>query len=102
MVVTPISSRVLQEAANSGIVAALVGAGATITTPGCGACYVGNQSPLVLDPGEVCVTCSVEVYDGRMGSKDARIYAANAGVVAASAIEGRIADPGKYLTAQSS
>lgn len=102
MIVTPISSRVLQEAANSGIVAALVGAGATITTPGCGACYVGNQSPLVLDPGEVCVTCSVEVYDGRMGSKDARIYAANAGVVAASAIEGRIADPRKYFTAQSS
>ena len=35
--------------------------------------------------------------DGRMGSKDARIYAASAGVVAASALEGRIADPRKYI-----
>lgn len=97
MVVTPISSHVLREAARLGFITALVEAGATVTTPGCGACYIGNQSPLVLDSGEVCVTGSVEVYDGRMGSKDARIYAATAGVIAASAIEGRIADPRKYL-----
>lgn len=97
MVVTPISSHVLREAARLGFITALIEAGATVTTPGCGACYIGNQSPLVLDPGEVCVTGSVEVYDGRMGSKDAKIYAATAGVIAASALEGRIADPRKYL-----
>lgn len=98
MVVTPISSRVFQEAARLGIIAALVEAGATVTTPGCGACYIGNQSPLVLDAGEICITGSVEVYDGRMGSKEARIYGATAGVVAASALEGRIADPRKYMS----
>jgi 3-isopropylmalate/(R)-2-methylmalate dehydratase large subunit len=99
MVVTPISSHVLRDAIRLGIVGTLVEAGATLTVPGCGACYIGNQSPLVLDAGEVCLTGSVEVYDGRMGSSDARIYAATAGVIAASAIEGRIADPRSYLAA---
>jgi 3-isopropylmalate/(R)-2-methylmalate dehydratase large subunit len=34
---------------------------------------------------------------GRMGSPDSEIYLCNAATVAASAIEGAIADPRKYL-----
>jgi 3-isopropylmalate/(R)-2-methylmalate dehydratase large subunit len=37
---------------------------------------------------------------GRMGSVNSEIYICNAAVVAASAIEGQIADPRPYLQAQ--
>jgi 3-isopropylmalate/(R)-2-methylmalate dehydratase large subunit len=96
-IVTPISSRVMQDAMKLGILADLAAAGATITTPGCGACYAGNQSPGGLMPGEVCITSSVENVPGRMGSTRASIYIANTAVVAASAVEGKITDPRKYL-----
>ena len=96
LVVTPISSGVMQQAAEAGLLAIFAQAGATITTPGCGACFYGNQSPLLLGDGEVCITGSVENWPGRMGSKTAKIYLANASVVAASAIAGRISDPAAY------
>jgi 3-isopropylmalate/(R)-2-methylmalate dehydratase large subunit len=97
MVVTPISSTVLRDAARDGIISDLVAAGATITTPGCGGCYIGNQSPATLDDGEVCISTSPENGVGRMGSPNSSIYSANAAVVAASAIEGVIADPTPYI-----
>ncbi len=96
LVVTPISSKVQEEAAERGILAVFSKAGAAVTTPGCGACFYGNQSPLLLDEGEVCITSSVENWPGRMGSDKASIYLANAAVAAASAVEGCIANPAKY------
>jgi 3-isopropylmalate/(R)-2-methylmalate dehydratase large subunit len=96
LVVTPISSKVMQESAEKGLLTTFVMAGATITTPGCGACFYANQSPLLLDDGEVCITASVENWPGRMGSAKAEIYLGNAAVVGASAIEGQIANPAKY------
>lgn len=99
MVVTPISTEVMRQAAEKGYVATFVAAGATVTTPGCGACFYGNQSPLHLEDGETCITGSVENWPGRMGSSKAKIYLANAAVVAASALEGRIANPDAYFRA---
>jgi 3-isopropylmalate/(R)-2-methylmalate dehydratase large subunit len=86
----------MQESAEKGLLTTFVMAGATITTPGCGACFYANQSPLLLDDGEVCITASVENWPGRMGSAKAEIYLGNAAVVGASAIEGQIANPAKY------
>ena len=97
LVVTPISSLVAQDAAEQGLLAIFAKAGATITTPGCGACFYGNQSPLLLDEGETCITSSVENWPGRMGSDKAHIYLGNAAAVAASALEGCIADPRDYF-----
>jgi 3-isopropylmalate/(R)-2-methylmalate dehydratase large subunit len=97
-VVTPISTEVMREASNRGIIATLVAAGAMVTPPGCGACYIGNQSPLLLGDGERCIASSVSNDPGRMGSKCAEIYLSNPAVVAASALEGRIADPRPYLS----
>lgn len=97
-IVTPISSEVAREATRRGLMQILSDAGATITTPGCGACFAGNQSPGYLDDGEVCITSSVDNDPGRMGSTKASIYIGSAGVVAASALEGKIADPRRYLS----
>ncbi|KQX23537.1 aconitase [Sphingomonas sp. Root50] len=97
LVVTPISADTHREAAHAGLLEVFLDAGATVTQPGCGACYSGNLSPLKLGDGERCISTSVETLRGRMGSQESEVMLANAAVVAASAIEGRIADPAPYL-----
>ena len=97
MVVTPVSAAVAREANALGILQVFLDAGAMVTQPGCGACEKHNFSPLRLVAGERCISTSVEVRRGRMGSPDSEVMLASAAVVAASAIEGRIADPTPYL-----
>lgn len=99
LVVTPVSADTARAAAAAGIVQVLLDAGAAFTQPGCGACYAGNLSPLKLGDGERCISTSVETLRGRMGSQESEVLLADAAVVAASAIEGRIADPAGYLAA---
>lgn len=100
LIVTPISADTAREAGAAGILQILLDAGATVTQPGCGGCYSGNLSPLKLGDGERCISTSVETLRGRMGSAEAEILLGNAAVVAASAIEGRVADPAPYLARQ--
>jgi homoaconitase/3-isopropylmalate dehydratase large subunit len=100
LVVTPISTDTARDAKAAGILQVFIDAGATVTDPGCGACYSGNLSPLKLADGERCISTSVETLRGRMGSRDAEILLCNSAVVAASAVEGRVADPTRYLTAK--
>lgn len=97
LIVTPISADTARAAGAAGILQVLLDAGATLTQPGCGGCYSNNLSPLKLSDGERCISTSVETLRGRMGSAEAEILLGNAAVVAASAIEGRIADPAPYL-----
>ncbi|MEC3909609.1 aconitase family protein [Sphingobium sp. CR2-8] len=97
LIVTPISADTAREASAAGIYQDLLDAGAAITQPGCGACYSGNLSPLKLGDGERCISTSVETLRGRMGSASSEVMLADAAVVAASAIEGCIADPAQYL-----
>jgi 3-isopropylmalate/(R)-2-methylmalate dehydratase large subunit len=44
------------------------------------------------------ISSSNRNYKGRMGSPDARIFLASPATVIASAIEGRLADPRKYVS----
>lgn len=96
LVVTPISAETAREAAAAGYLQIFLDAGGVVTQPGCGACYHGNLSPLKLGDGERCISTSVETLRGRMGSQESEVLLANAAVVAASCIEGRIADPSAY------
>lgn len=100
LVVTPVSADTARAASAAGIFQVLLDAGAAVTQPGCGACYVGNLSPLKLGDGERCISTSVETLRGRMGSQESEVLLADAAVVAASAIEGRIADPARYLVGE--
>ncbi len=97
LVVTPISADTARDAAAAGLTQVFLDAGATVTHPGCGGCYSGNLSPLKLGDGERCISTSVETLRGRMGSQLSEVILGNAAIVAASAIEGRIADPAGYL-----
>jgi 3-isopropylmalate/(R)-2-methylmalate dehydratase large subunit len=91
LIVTPGSMAVWKEACREGILEVLAEAGATVTSPTCGACIGGHMG--VLGDEDVCITASTRNFQGRMGSPKAQIYMASPATVAASAIRGYIADP---------
>lgn len=95
LVVVPASDQVLQECLAKGILPDLIESGATITTPGCGACLGAHEG--VIAPGERCITSTNRNFPGRMGSTEAEIYLASPATVAASILNGCITDPRKYL-----
>jgi homoaconitase/3-isopropylmalate dehydratase large subunit len=94
-IVTPASKTVFNEALKNGILEVLMEAGAIITNPTCGAC-VGTHLG-VLGDEEVCISSSNRNFIGRMGSKTSKVYLASPATVAASAIEGAITDPRRFL-----
>ncbi len=93
--IIPASSEVYTQAIREGIIEVLLKAGATICPPGCGACF-GSHMGLLAD-GENCIASINRNFRGRMGSPDSSVFLASPATVAASAIEGRIADPRNYL-----
>lgn len=95
LIVTPASSEVYLAALREGIIEKFIEAGATVTNPGCGPCLGAHQG--VLANEEVCISSSNRNFKGRMGSADAEIYLASPATVMASAIEGAIADPRRYI-----
>lgn len=91
LLVAPASRQVYRQALESGILSALVDAGALILPPGCGPCFGGHGG--LLGPGERCIGTHNRNFVGRMGSPQAEIYLASPATVAASALAGCIADP---------
>lgn len=95
LLVSPASQDVWLKASKAGILDTLVEAGGVILAPSCGAC-LGVHSG-VLGAGETCISSTNRNFNGRMGSKEAQVYLASPATVAASALEGRIVDPRRYL-----
>lgn len=95
LIVIPASAEVLLAATRAGYIETLIEAGATINTPGCGPC-MGNHMGIPA-PNETTLSTGNRNFRGRMGTRDADIYLASAGVVAASAITGSITDPRGFL-----
>jgi len=94
-IVVPGSEDVMKDALARGYYQTLVEFGAIMVTPGCGPC-VGIHEGIPGD-GEVCLTTQNRNFQGRMGNPNSSIYLASPAVIAASAIEGVIADPRKYV-----
>jgi 3-isopropylmalate/(R)-2-methylmalate dehydratase large subunit len=92
--VVPTSQAIMAQAAREGLIESLVEAGAFVSSPTCDYCY-GRIATMA--DGQRAVSTGTLNTPGRMGSVDSEIYICNAAVVAASAIEGRIADPRPYL-----
>ena len=94
-VVIPASRQVYERAMDEGIIQVFIKAGANLESSNCGPCFGSHMG--VLSRNAQMVSSSNRNYQGRMGSRDARIFLASPATVAASAIEGRLADPRKYL-----
>jgi 3-isopropylmalate/(R)-2-methylmalate dehydratase large subunit len=92
--VVPTSQEIMAAASREGYIATLVEAGAFVSSPSCDYCF-GRIATMTANQRAVS-TGTLNVR-GRMGSPDSEIYLCNAATVAASAIEGAIADPRKYL-----
>jgi 3-isopropylmalate/(R)-2-methylmalate dehydratase large subunit len=94
LLVIPASRNVYNWAMSSGVLQIFAEAGANIESSNCGPCFGKHMG--VLSPGDVCLSTSNRNYKGRMGSPEAKIYLGSPVTAAASAIEGRIADPRRY------
>ncbi|UCE43132.1 MAG: 3-isopropylmalate dehydratase large subunit [Candidatus Aminicenantes bacterium] len=94
VLVIPASRREYIQALQEGELETLVSAGCLVLNPGCGPCLGAHQG--ILAPGEVAISTANRNFRGRMGSRDSAIYLASPATVAASALEGKIADPRKY------
>jgi homoaconitate hydratase family protein len=93
--VLPASQDIFCQCIKEGIVDQFISMGAIWCNPTCGPCGGGHYG--LLGKGEVCITTTNRNMTGRMGDVEAKIYLASPATVAASCIEGKIADPRRYL-----
>ena len=93
--VTPASQVIYEKALAGGLINIFLDAGCTVNAPGCGAC-IGRHGG-ILAPAERAFTTMNRNFIGRMGSPEAEIYLGSPAAAAATAIEGKIADPRNYL-----
>jgi 3-isopropylmalate/(R)-2-methylmalate dehydratase large subunit len=94
-VVTPASVKVYEDAIKRGYVEIFLQSGAVFTNATCGAC-VGTHLG-ALGEHEICISSSARNFVGRMGALSSKVYLGSPATVAASALEGRIADSRKYF-----
>jgi 3-isopropylmalate/(R)-2-methylmalate dehydratase large subunit len=93
--VVPASQHIWMQANKEGILDILTEAGCIVNMPSCGAC--GGFTSGVIGAGEVVMSSSNRNFRGRMGSPKGEVYLGSPAAVAATAIEGKITDPRKYL-----
>lgn len=95
MLVVPGSQAVKRAAESENLHRIFIDAGAEWREPGCSMCIAMNGDKGL--PGDLVVSTSNRNFVGRQG-KDVRTVLASPATAAASAIEGKIADPRRYLS----
>ncbi len=93
-ILSPATPKIYQEALREGLIDIFMEAGFCVTNPTCGACL--GMSNGVLAEGEVCASTTNRNFMGRMG-KGGMVHLMSPATSAATAIEGKMADPRKYL-----
>ena len=93
-ILSPATPQIYKDALHEGIIEIFMDAGFCVTNPTCGACL--GMSSGVLAEGESCASTTNRNFMGRMG-KGGMVHLMSPATSAATAIEGVIADPRKYL-----
>jgi 3-isopropylmalate/(R)-2-methylmalate dehydratase large subunit len=93
LIIIPATQAIYLQAISEGLLKIFVEAGGVVSTPTCGPCLGGHGG--ILTEGETCLATTNRNFIGRMGSPKSFVYLSNPAVAAASAITGRITDPGK-------
>lgn len=92
-IIIPGTQKVYLEAMKEGLLESFIQAECVVSTPTCGPCVGGHMG--ILADGERCVSTTNRNFVGRMGHITSEIYLASPAVAAASALSGRLADPGQ-------
>lgn len=93
--IVPATPEIWKMAVDEGLAEIFYDAECVISAPTCGACLGGFMG--ILAAGEKCISTTNRNFVGRMGSPQSEVYLASPATAAASAIEGKLADPRKYL-----
>ena len=93
-ILSPATPKIYREAMKEGLIDIFLDAGFCVTNSTCGACL--GMSNGVLADGEVCASTTNRNFNGRMG-KGGMVHLMSPATAAATAIEGKIADPRTYL-----
>lgn len=95
LIASPASQLIWLDCLREGIWNVFAEAEALVTHSTCGPCFGGHLG--LLGDGEVCISATNRNFQGRQGSPRSFVYLANPATVAASAVEGHITDPRKFL-----
>lgn len=93
-ILSPATPKIYRDALDEGIISIFLDAGFCVTNSTCGACL--GMSNGVLAEGEVCASTTNRNFNGRMG-KGGMVHLMSPATAAATAVEGVITDPRKYL-----
>jgi len=94
-IIVPATPVIWKQAQDEGLFDIFYKAGCVISAPTCGACLGGFMG--ILAEGEKCVSTTNRNFVGRMGHPKSEVYLASPATAAASAIEGKLTDPRRYV-----
>jgi len=94
-IVVPATPDIWKQANDEGLLNIFYEADCVVSAPTCGACLGGFMGILADD--EKCVSTTNRNFVGRMGHPTSGVYLASPATAAASAIEGKLVDPRKYM-----
>jgi 3-isopropylmalate/(R)-2-methylmalate dehydratase large subunit len=94
--VVPASRPIQMEAMRRGLLQTIIEAGGVLGVPGCDGCSGGSHFAVGADRDNVITTANRN-FRGRVANPEALLHLASPATVAASALEGKIADCRKYV-----
>ncbi len=94
-IVVPATPEIWKQANDEGLLNIFYEANCVVSAPTCGACLGGFMG--ILADNEKCVSTTNRNFVGRMGHPTSGVYLASPATAAASAIEGKLVDPRKYM-----
>ena len=94
-IIIPATQGLYLQALGEGLIETFMKAKAIVSTPTCGPCLGMHMG--VLGEGEVALSTTNRNFIGRMGHRSSKVYLASPATAAATAVEGSVADPRRYL-----